>query len=181
MDGPSIDAVRTALLVAGARTHRIAPHLGLVKPTSGGRFGATGTPENIVPSLFGGLVLSDGIDWVSALCARIDVTDFISNQCRHCQTHRRARCDDGADGPRGHLGDATQWQRRSAHLDGLSAAADQSVVSFIAALGRHRHPERTRGGRSGALRDPSRRNAEAGEARPAGSSSSWCAAAWVAT
>ncbi len=142
MDGPSIAAVRTALLAAGARTHLIAPRLGRVKPTSGVPFDATGTLENSAPVLFDGLVLSDGIDGVSALGARVEVMDFVSNQYRHGKTILALGASKALIDRAGISTTLPNGSPDPGIVMGASATAEQSVADFIAALGRHRHPER---------------------------------------
>jgi catalase len=116
-----------------------------VKPSSGEPFDATGTLENAAPVLFDGLVLPDGASGVQTLRARIEVMDFISNQFRHGKTILA-------------LGAATALleqagasiKLRSGDADpgivlGVAVKADHVVKAFIAALGKHRHPEREAG------------------------------------
>jgi catalase len=141
----SVAVVQAALLAAGAQVHLVAASLGPVVPASGDPLTATATLENAPPVLFDGLVLPDGAEGVKALAAHIQVLDFVTNQYRHGKTILA-------------LGAAKALLERAGALPALAngeddpgivvrtaAKADCAVVDFIAALGRHRHPEREMG------------------------------------
>ena len=145
VDGKLIAAVQAALLAAGAKVHLIAPRLGPVKPTSGEPFDATGTLENSAPVLFDGLVLPDGTSSVTALGARIEVMDFISNQYRHGKTILAIGVSKALLERAGVQATLANGEPDPGILLGAAAKADHAVADFIAALGRHRHPEREAG------------------------------------
>jgi catalase len=142
VDGKSIAAVQAALLAAGAKVHLIAPRLGPVQPGSGEPFEATGTFENSAPVLFDGLVLPDGAGGVKTLGAHVEVMDFIANQHRHGKTilalgAAKALLEKAAAAPTLANGAADPGI-----VLGTAAKAGPAAADFIAALGKHRHPER---------------------------------------
>jgi catalase len=142
VDGKSTATVCAAIRAAGATVHLIAPRLGPVKPAAGDPFEVTGTLENSAPVLFDGLVLPDGAAGVGKLTARREVQDFISNQYRHGKTILAL----GAAEALLHQAGAASAMANGEPDPGLvTAAADQAepaAQAFIAALGKHRHPER---------------------------------------
>ncbi len=142
VDGNSISAVRAALRAAGASAHLIAPRLGRVKSATGDPFEATRTLENSAPVLFDGLVLPDGAAGVKRLGSLVEVMDFISNQHRHGNTilalgASKALLDQA--GIEATLPDGVQ---DPGMLIAAAAQTETAVAGFIAALGKHRHPER---------------------------------------
>lgn len=142
VDGKSIAAVQSALWAAGARTHLIAPRLGLVKPSSGEPFEATATLENSPAVLFDGLVLPDGAGGVKALGARVEVMDFISNQYRHGKTILALGASKALIDRAGVSATLAGGDADPGIVMGTAAKADHAVSGFITALGKHRHPER---------------------------------------
>ena len=145
VDGKSIVAVQAALLAAGAQVHLIAPRLGPVKPINGKPFEATGTLENSPPVLFDGLVLPDGAGGVKALGALIEVMDFISNQHRHGKTILALGASNALIERAGASATLANGDADPGMVMGAAAKADRAAADFIAALGRHRHPEREAG------------------------------------
>jgi catalase len=142
VDGRSIAAVQTALLVAGAKVHLIAPRLGLVKPCSGEAFDATGTLENSAPVLFDGLVLPDGVSGVNALSAHFEVMEFISNQFRHGKTILALGASNDLIVRSGVPIALANGETDPGIVIAAEEKVDASATAFIAALGRHRHPQR---------------------------------------
>jgi catalase len=142
VDGASVSAVQAALRAAGATAHLIAPRLGPVVSNGGAGLETTGTFENSAPVLFDGLVLPDGAAGVQQLGCHIEVLDFISTQYRHGKTilalgASNALLDQVGIGPT--LPDGKQ---DPGILVAAEAKTEKSVARFIAALGKHRHPER---------------------------------------
>jgi catalase len=144
VDRKSIAAVQAALVAAGAQVHLIAPRLGAVKPINGDAFDATGTLENSAPVLFDGLVLPDGAEGVKALGAHIEVMDFISNQYRHGKTILALGVSKALLEKAGVPMALANDDADPGLVLGLAAKADHAAAKFVAALGRHRHPERER-------------------------------------
>ena len=142
VDRKSIADVQAVLVAAGAQVHLIAPRLGAVKPINGDAFDATGTLENSAPVLFDGLVLPDGAEGVKALGAHVEVMDFISNQYRHGKTILALGVSKALLEKAGVPMALANGDADPGLVLGLAAKADHAVANFVAALGRHRHPER---------------------------------------
>jgi catalase len=142
VDGQSLATVQAALLAAGAKVHLIAPRLGAVKPGNGDPFEATGTLENSPPVLFDGLVLPDGANGVKALGGRIEVADFISNQYRHGKTILALGASKSLIEQAGVATALANGDPDPGIVMGQISKVNNLVPAFIAALGRHRHPER---------------------------------------
>ena len=145
VDGASVTAVQAALFAAGARVHLIAPRLGLVTPSSGEAIYATGTLENSPPVLFDGLVLPDGDAGLKVLGTYIEVMDFISNQHRHGKTILALGASSALMEQAGALTALASGEADPGMVVSPVAQADEAVADFIAALGKHRHPEREAG------------------------------------
>ena len=145
VDGQSVAAVQAALLAAGATPHLVAPRLGLVNPLDGDAFEATKTLENSPPVLFDGVVLPDGAAGVKLLGGLIEVTDFISNQYRHGKTILALGASEALIEKAGVVTTLASGDADPGVVTRGSANAGQAVNGFIAALGRHRHPEREAG------------------------------------
>jgi catalase len=144
VDGKSIATVQAALLAAGAAVHLIAPRLGPVKPVNRHPFEATGTLENSAPVLFDGLVLPAGAGGggVKDLERGVDLMDFISNQYRHGKTILALGASKALLERAGVRPELADGRPDPGILTGDAAKAEHIVADFIAALGRHRHPER---------------------------------------
>ena len=142
VDGESIAAAHAALRAAGATVHLIAPRLGPVKPVNGKPFDATGTLENSAPVLFDGLVLPDGAGGVKVLGSRVEVLDFISNQYRHGKTILAIGTSKALIERAGVSATLANGEPDPGVVTGAAAKVDHAVADFVAALGRHRHPER---------------------------------------
>jgi catalase len=145
VDGKSIATLQAALHAAGAMVHLIAPRLGPVKPANGDPFDATGTLENSAPVLFDGLVLPDGAGGVKTLGEHFEVMDFISNQFRHGKTLLAIGASKALLERAGASTSLANGEPDPGILIGAAAKAEHAAADFIAALGRHRHPEREAG------------------------------------
>jgi len=145
VDGTSIAVAQAALRAAGATVHLIAPRLGPVKPAKGDPFDATGTLENSAPVLFDGLVLPDGVDGVTTLGGHVEVMDFISNQFRHGKTLLAIGAAKALLERAGAGASLASGEPDPGIVIGAAAETEHAAAVFIAALGRHRHPEREAG------------------------------------
>jgi catalase len=145
VDGKSLATVKAALHAAGAMVHLIAPRLGPVKPASGDPFDATGTLENSAPVLFDGLVLPDGAGCVKTLGGHVEVIDFIANQFRHGKTLLAIGASQALLERAGASPSLASGEPDPGILIAAAAKAERTAADFIAALGRHRHPEREAG------------------------------------
>lgn len=149
VDGTSLAAVQAALQAAGATVHLIAPRLGPVMPARGDAFDATGTLENSPSVLFDGLVLPDGAAGVKALDQHVEVIDFIAHQFRHGKTVLALGASQALLDRAGVLALLASGEPDPGVLSGTANQAPRAAAAFIAALGRHRHPEREAGALAG--------------------------------
>jgi len=140
--GASIDAVKAALLKAGAVPVVIAARLGAVKTADGQALEATASFENAPAVLFDAVVLPDGADGVNALAAAGQAQEFVANQYRHCKTLLALGASRGWLDKAGISATLPSGARDGGIVlgDGKNTAAAAS--NFIKAVGRHRHPER---------------------------------------
>jgi len=121
-----------------AKVHLIH-RAGLVKPTSGEPFDATGTLEN-----------SRRCCSTESCCPMVrrregsgrplDVMDFILRTVPHGKDHPSASGLESADRAGWCLGDTGDGDADPGIVMGAAAKADHAVADFITALGRHRHP-----------------------------------------
>lgn len=142
VDGHGIAAVQAALLAAGATVHLIAPRLGPVQAGAGAAFDATGTFENSPAVLFDGLVLPDGAEGVKRLGVAFEVMDFISNQHRHGKTILALGASKALLGQAGIGATLADGSKYPGLIFATGARTEGAAAAFIAALGKHRHPER---------------------------------------
>ena len=140
--GRSVAAARVALQAAGATVHLIAPRLGPLQATDGEAVETTGTLENSAPVLFDGVLLCDGAAAVKLLGRDVLVMDFISNQYRHGKTLLAIGVSKALLDQAGVPATLVDGAPDPGVLFGSGAHADRAVAGFIAALGKHRHPER---------------------------------------
>ncbi|HTE44071.1 MAG TPA: catalase [Gemmatimonadaceae bacterium] len=141
VDGASLKALHHSLTDAGAVPRFIGPRLGSYATEDGGTIEADASMENSPAVLFDGLVLPDGDAGVAALGADGHTMEFVVNTYRHCKTIlaygaslallEQADIAPQADEP------------PDAGLLVVDAAKGAAAVrAFIAALAKHRHPER---------------------------------------
>ncbi len=142
VDGASILAMQAALHAAGATTHLIASRLGPVRCTQGAPLHASATFENAAPVVFDGLVLPDGAAALAKLGGYVEVMNFISNQYWHGKTILALGASQALLERAGVAATLPGGQGDPGILLGAAAAAEQAAAQFIAALGKHRHPER---------------------------------------
>ncbi len=139
VDGASLSAIHVALTDAGAVPRYVGPRLGTFTTTSGDTIEADASMENSPPVLFDALVLPDGEAAVKALAADGHTAEFVTNQYRHGKTIL-------AFGAASRLLEKAGIDPTSAKTDkGLlvTPASDKGVAKrFIAAVSKHRHPER---------------------------------------
>jgi catalase len=92
--------------------------------------------------LFDGLVLPDGAGGVKVLGSRVEVLDFISNQYRHGKTILAIGTSKALIERAGVSATLANGEPDPGVVTGAAAKVDHAVADFVAALGRHRHPER---------------------------------------
>ena len=135
-DGAQIATLQRQLLDAGAVGRLVGPRVGPFATKTGEPMDADASFENEPGILFDGLVIPGGAASAKTLAADGRVAEHVKDQYRHCKTimaigEARAifdACDIAVDEDPGVL---------------TMPKLDSGGVSrFIAALGRHRHPER---------------------------------------
>jgi catalase len=136
VEGKSLKSLHATLTEAGAVPRFIGPRLGTYKTADGGTIEADASMENSPPVLFDALILPDGDAGVKALAADGHTMEFVTNQFRHCKTILA-------------LGASQKLLQKAgigaASDDGLliaSATAKNTAQLFMAAVAKHRHPER---------------------------------------
>ncbi|MBA2291036.1 MAG: catalase [Gemmatimonadales bacterium] len=142
VDAGSVNAIKNAMLGAGAVPHLVGARLGMVKGTDGVMLEADASLENSPAVLFDALVLPDGDKAVQALLSDGHTLEFVKDQYRHGKTILAMgasgeivkRCGISPTLPSGEA-DPGLLVVPGAKLDG-------AVRRFITAVGRHRHPER---------------------------------------
>ncbi len=142
IDGKALAAARSALQAAGATVHLIAARLGPVQAADASILSATGTLENSPPVLFDGVILPDGLAGVKLLGRQVEVMDFISGQYRHGKTLLALGQSKTLLEQAGVQALLADGQADPGVLLSSSAKVDRAVKDFIAALGKHRHPQR---------------------------------------
>ncbi|MEO6209738.1 MAG: catalase [Gemmatimonadaceae bacterium] len=136
VEGASLKSLHTALTKAGAVPRFIGPRLGTYKTGDGDTIEADASMENSPPVLFDALILPDGDAGVEALAADGHTMEFVTNQFRHCKTILAL----GAS--RKLLRNAGIGEVTDAGLLIMDAKAKNAAQTFIAAVTKHRHPER---------------------------------------
>jgi catalase len=141
----------------------VGVRLGAVQPAGGEPIQAEATFESMPGPLWDAVVVPDGAAAVAALAADAHVIDFLKNQYRHCKTilafGAAAGLLDAAGLPAG-LPDgspdpgllvSTARLEKAPRADAPGAAVhrplfggdlEETLVAFMAAVGRHRHFER---------------------------------------
>ncbi len=142
VDAVSVNAVKAALMDAGAVPLLLARRLGSYTAAGGETIEADATLENSAPVLFDALVLPDGEAGVKALAKVGQTMEFVVNQYRHCKTilafgASKMLLDKAGISATLPSGDADPGLFVAGAGSAATVAAD-----FIAAIGRHRHPER---------------------------------------
>jgi catalase len=144
VDRDSLMAIHAALMAAGAVPRLVGARLGDYTAIDGQAITVDASMENSPAVLFDGLVLPDGAAGVKALSADGHTPEFIMTQYRHGKTILALGAASGlltkaglaAKGKGGHVDPGMLVLAASNH----EAAASQ----FVAALTKHRHPERER-------------------------------------
>ena len=137
VEGASLKSLHAALTKAGAVPRFVGPRLGAYSTTSEGSIDANASMENSPPVLFDALILPDGEAGVQALAKDAHTMEFVVNQYRHCKTILAL----GASGRllvRAGISD----NALDAGLLRMKATDKKVIPAFLAALAKHRHPER---------------------------------------
>ena len=140
--GASLIAARGALLAAGAVPWVIAPRIGPVETEDGSALEADGSFENSAPVLFDAVILPDGAAGVAAIGKLGHGMDFIANQYRHGKTLLAMGASATLLDKAGISAELPGGGSDPGVLMAAASGAQASLQAFIAAVARHRHPER---------------------------------------
>jgi catalase len=141
IEGESVTAVMDALTEAGAVPRLLGSRLGTVTSEEGETFEVDATLENSPSVLFDALVLPDGTEAMENLGRDGHTLEFLKDQYRHCKPilvlGASSRLLEKAD---------IKPQLSTGALDsGLLITAPSDALDpsdFIAAVAKHRHPDR---------------------------------------
>ncbi|KWT97185.1 MULTISPECIES: catalase [unclassified Variovorax] len=140
VDGASIEALQAALVDAGAVARIVAPRIGPVRTAGGGTLDADASLENTPPVLFDAVVLPDGQAGVELLASVGQTKEFVVNTYRHCKTLLVLGASKTLTDKLGMPATLPTGEPDPGIL--FAGAGEDIAASFIAALARHRHPER---------------------------------------
>ncbi|MEP7345751.1 MAG: DJ-1/PfpI family protein, partial [Gemmatimonadaceae bacterium] len=140
--GASIESLQKALLTAGAVPRLVGVRLGMVTTTDGAQLEADASLENSPAVVFDALILPDGKKGVQTLLSDARALDFVKDQYRHgktifalgASTAVLERCGIPTALPSG--------KSDPGLITSSSGKASAATERFIAAVGKHRHPER---------------------------------------
>ncbi len=137
VEGESLMALHAALTTAGAVPRFVGPRLGTYSTTTGGTIEADASMENAPPVVFDALVLPDGQEGVDSLAVDAHTMEFVTNHFRHGKTILA-------------FGAATDLLENAGISEGMRDAGllriraneKKAATVFMAAVAKHRHPER---------------------------------------
>ncbi|WP_312997131.1 catalase [Achromobacter animicus] len=133
VDGKSVSAVADALIQAGAVVRLVGQRIGPVQSAEGGAFDADASLDNHPSGVFDGAVVAGGADAAALLAADGRALEFLRDAYRHGKTLMG-------------IGDGVQVYAAAGidpdPNDGGLLLGGEDPQAFIAALGKHRHPER---------------------------------------
>ncbi len=136
VEGDSLRSLHATLTSAGAVPRFVGARLGTYQTSDGGTIEADASMENSAPVLFDALVLPDGADGVKKLASDGHTGEFITNQYRHCKTILAFGASESLLKSAGIAG------KRDAGLLLAQPGDKAAAQKFIAAVAKHRHPER---------------------------------------
>jgi catalase len=142
VDAASITAVKGALTAAGAIPLLVAKRLGTFAAAGGEALEADATMENSGPVVFDALVLPDGQAGVAALAKVGNTMEFVVNQYRHCKTILALGASTALLDKAGIAAALPSGEADPGLLIAAAGDAANAAAAFVAAIGRHRHPER---------------------------------------
>lgn len=133
VDGKAVSAVADALIQAGAVVRLVGPRIGPVLAADGGAFDADASLDNHPSGLFDGAVVPGGAAAAASLAADGRALEFLRDAYRHGKTLLG-------------VGEGVQVFAAAGidpdPNDGGLLLGGEDAQAFIAALGKHRHPER---------------------------------------
>ena len=133
VDGKTVSAVADALIQAGAVVRLVGQRIGPVQTAEGSAFDADASLDNHPSGVFDGAVVAGGADAAALLAADGRALEFLRDAYRHGKTLMG-------------IGDGVQVYAAAGidpdPNDGGLLLGGEDPQAFIAALGKHRHPER---------------------------------------
>lgn len=139
LDGPSVVAVREALIKEGAVVHFVGPRVGRFAAADGSAVEADKSIENSPSVLFDALVLPDGARAVDVLSGNGQTLEYIKDQYRHCKTILAL----GASRQLLEMAGVLAYAKDDAGIIlADSKSMGRSLPDFIAAIAAHRHSAR---------------------------------------
>ncbi|WP_313696682.1 catalase [Achromobacter sp.] len=133
VDGQTVSAVADALIQAGAVVRLVGQRIGPVQTAEGGALDADASLDNHPSGVFDGAVVAGGADAAALLAADGRALEFLRDAYRHGKTLMG-------------LGDGVQVYAAAGidpdPNDGGLLLGGEDPQAFVAALGKHRHPER---------------------------------------
>ena len=142
IDGKSVAALCAALREAGAVPTVIASRIGALTTSGSDKLEAGGSFENSAAVLFDGLVLPDGKPGVARLARCVETLDFINLQYRHGKTILALGASLSLFDRAGIATTLPSGADDPGIVLGSSSTIDSAARAFIAALAKHRHPQR---------------------------------------
>ena len=142
MVGAPVAMAVAALTKAGAVTRLLSTRLGFVTDDRGTRFEVDATLENTPAVLFDALVLPDGADAVDALSKDGHTLEFLKDQYRHGKSIWVLGASAKLLQKAGIFEVVPSGDRDAGLLLTPAADAETARDKFIAAIGKHRHPQR---------------------------------------
>ncbi|MGW9063613.1 catalase [Achromobacter animicus] len=133
VDGKSVSAVADALIQAGAVVRLVGQRIGPVQTADGGAFDADASLDNHPSGVFDGAVVAGGADAAALLAADGRALEFLRDAYRHGKTLMGI-----GDGVQVYVAAGIDPDPNDAGL----LLGGEDPQAFIAALGKHRHPER---------------------------------------
>jgi catalase len=144
MESDSIATLLGELTAAGAVPRLLSMRLGVVRSIGGGDFEVDATLENSPAVLFDALVLPDGEKAVQALATDGRALEFIKDTYRHCKTILALGMSSMLLEKIGVAEVLPNGQYDPGVLVAAAGEYEADVAVFMAAMTRHRHPERDR-------------------------------------
>jgi catalase len=129
---------------AGAVTRLLGSRLGTVRSVEGKDFEVDATLENSPSVLFDALVLPDGDEAVQALGKDGHSMEFLKDQYRHCKTILALGTSSMLLDQAGIAKELPTGEPDPGLISQASVESAADAQAFIAAMAKHRHPQRDR-------------------------------------
>lgn len=141
----SIVPAPAASAAAGATVFRIGPLLGPVRRVHGEPYDSNRTLENAAAAHADGLVLQNGVGGLKAPGGRVEGMVILSNPCRHGRSIPATGTLEALLDRPGVSAKAANGEPGPCAVPTTASRLDDAMAGLMAALGRHRDPERQAG------------------------------------